>query len=52
MLQLYLQHDFYNVIFTIKHKSHIASESGPTPPVKNSEYTPNQRNIRTNNFLQ
>jgi hypothetical protein len=34
MLQLYLRHDFYNVLFKIKHKLFIASGSGP--PTKNS----------------
>jgi hypothetical protein len=29
MLQLYLRHDFYNVIFKIKHKLYIASGSAP-----------------------
>jgi hypothetical protein len=31
---LYLWHDFYNIIFKIKHKSYIASESAPPPANK------------------
>ena len=35
MLQLYLQIDFYNIIFKIKHKLYIASVSAPYPsPLK------------------
>jgi hypothetical protein len=42
---LYLRHDFYNIIFKIKHKLYIASGSGPTPhptpsPMKNFRYAP------------
>jgi hypothetical protein len=33
-VMLYLQHDFYNIIFKIKHKLHIVSGSAP-PPRKN-----------------
>jgi len=41
MLQLYLQIDFYNIIFKIKHKLYIASASAPYPSrVKNSGCTP------------
>jgi hypothetical protein len=29
---LYLRHDFYNIIFKIKHKLHIASGLAPSPP--------------------
>jgi hypothetical protein len=29
---LYLQHDFYNMIFKIKRKLYIASRSAPPPP--------------------
>jgi hypothetical protein len=29
---LYLQHEFYNMIFKIKHKLHTASGSPPPPP--------------------
>jgi hypothetical protein len=32
---LYLQHDFYNIVFKTKHKLCIASGSGPRPPRKN-----------------
>jgi hypothetical protein len=31
-VMLYLRHDFYNIIFTIKHKLYIASGSDPPPP--------------------
>jgi hypothetical protein len=31
MLQLYLRHDFYNMIFKIKHKSYVVSRSSFTP---------------------
>jgi hypothetical protein len=31
-VMLYLQHDFYNTVYKIKHKSHIVWESPPTPP--------------------
>jgi hypothetical protein len=33
-VMLYLQHDFYKIVFKIKHKSYIAS--GSAPPRKNS----------------
>jgi hypothetical protein len=29
---LYLQRDFYNIIFKIKHKLHVATGSSPSPP--------------------
>jgi hypothetical protein len=32
-VMLYLQHDFYKIIFKIKHKLYIASGSAP-PPLK------------------
>jgi hypothetical protein len=35
---LYLRHDFYNIIFKIKHKSYIASGLATPPP-------PHQRKI-------
>jgi hypothetical protein len=38
MLQLHLWHDFYNIVFKIKHKLYIAS--GSAPPVKNSGCMP------------
>jgi hypothetical protein len=34
MLQLYLRHDFYNIIFKVKYKLYIASGSAPPPPGK------------------
>jgi hypothetical protein len=34
MLQLQLQHDFYNIIFKSKHKLHTALGSAPAPPIK------------------
>jgi len=43
MLQLYLQHECYNIIFKIKHKLYIAS--GPLPPVKISGCTPVTKSI-------
>jgi hypothetical protein len=33
-VMLYLQHDFYNIIFKIKHKLYIALGSAPTPQQK------------------
>jgi hypothetical protein len=36
-VMLYLQQDFYTIIFKIKHKLYIASGSAPPPPpVKNT----------------
>jgi hypothetical protein len=32
MLQLYLRHGFYNIIFKIKQTIYIASGSAPPPP--------------------
>jgi hypothetical protein len=32
MFQLYLRHDFYNIISKIKHKLYITSGSSPPPP--------------------
>ena len=34
-VMLYSRHDFYNIIFTIKHKLYIALGSAPTP-IRNS----------------
>jgi hypothetical protein len=31
---LYIRHDFYNIIFKIKHKLYIASRSAPSPKKK------------------
>jgi hypothetical protein len=31
---LYLQHDFYNITFKVKHKLYIASGSAPPPSEK------------------
>jgi hypothetical protein len=33
-VMLYLQHDFYNIIFKIKHKLCVVSGSAPHPPAK------------------
>jgi hypothetical protein len=32
MLHLYLRHDFCNILFKTKRKSHIILRSGPAPP--------------------
>jgi len=32
VLQVYLRHDFYNMIFKITHKLHTHTASGPAPP--------------------
>ena len=32
VLQLYQWHDFYNILFKIEHKLHVASESVPPAP--------------------
>jgi hypothetical protein len=43
MLQSYLRHDFYSILFQIKHKLHIPQGQPPLPPppqVKNSGSAP------------
>jgi hypothetical protein len=42
-VMLYLQHDFYNIIFKIKHKLYTASGYAPPPPRKNSGCAPGIR---------
>jgi hypothetical protein len=39
-VMLYLQHDFYNIVFKIKHKLYIASGLPPPPPAKHSGCAP------------
>ena len=45
-VMLYLQQDFYNIIFKIKHNLYIASGSAPPPPRKNSGFAPEQAYTR------
>jgi hypothetical protein len=57
-VMLCLQHGFYNIIFKIKHKLHIASGSAPPPLRKNTgsaAYTQWCTNVKTQhsfNFIQ
>ena len=46
MLQLYLRHDFYNIIFKIKYKLYRASGSGPAQ-MENSGCASGQTDGRT-----
>jgi hypothetical protein len=42
-VMLYLQHDFYNIIFKMQHKLYIASGLvPPPPPMKNSGCAPGE----------
>jgi len=40
MLQLYLQHDFYKIIFKIQNKSYSSFKVSNPPPKKNSWCAP------------
>jgi len=44
-VMLRLRHNFYNIIFKIKHKLYVASELNPPapPPMKNSGCAPKRR---------
>jgi len=47
VLQLYLRHDFYDVVFKIKRKLYIAS--GSAPPPKKKSWCPHD--VHINNVL-
>jgi hypothetical protein len=50
-VMLYLQHDFYNIIFKIKHESYIATGLAPPPPRKHCGWSPSQSKRKSKGSL-